>query len=238
MKTIPLTLLACFIVCLKANAVIQYADTNSVNAVQGNGGLVPIIASVQVATNVSVGTTNSRAISKPVLSIVAPIGGVTNIFQIGTSNSTVAFYIDTNGVANGNAAGMTNFPPSVVSTNGRFTWTFFPKSGVLAYTNSLPPGTVPYSYSFVMITVTNSPATGYTTNSGCLDVNTVLNAPGGEVDAGPVTVALYFDRVTNMIVTFGQNPQTAGWCFMSPSGTYTANTIVLTNWDFQVRVQQ
>jgi hypothetical protein len=128
-------------------------------------------------------------------------------------------------------------PGSVVSTNGRFNWTFFPTTKT-AYTNSLPPGTVPFSYSFVMITVTNSPATGYTTNSGCLDVYSVLNAPGAEVDSGPFTVALYFDRVTNMIVTFGQNPQTAGWCFMAPSGPYTANTIVLTNWDFQVRVQQ
>jgi hypothetical protein len=169
---------------------------------------------------------------------VAPIGGVTNIFQIGTSNSTVAFYIDTNGVANGNAAGMTNFPPSIVNTNGRFTWTFFPKSGVLAYTNSLPPGTVPYSWSLCMITVSNSPATGYTTNSGPLDVNSILNAGSAVQNAGNLVASAYFDRLTNAIVTFSENPQASQAAAMIPASGGIPVDVPLTNWDFQLRIQQ
>jgi len=129
-------------------------------------------------------------------------------------------------------------PGSVVSTNNRFVWSFFPTTKT-AYTNSLPPGTVPFSYTFVMITVTNSPATGYTTTSGPLDVATVLDAPTAEGNNGPAGASLYFDRVTNMVVTFYANPQGYPAAYsMEPPGGGNIVAAVLTNWNFQVRVQQ
>jgi myo-inositol-hexaphosphate 3-phosphohydrolase len=90
-----------------------------------------------------------------------------------------------------------------------------------------------------MITVTNSPATGYTTTSGPLDVATVLDAPTAEGNNGSAGASLYFDRVTNMVVTFYANPQGYPAAYsMEPPGGGNIVAAILTNWNFQVRVQQ
>ncbi|MGA3266831.1 MAG: hypothetical protein ABSE16_08410, partial [Verrucomicrobiota bacterium] len=158
--------------------------------------------------------------------------------QFCTDTTGNFFFPGTNfGSFAGNAGGLMNFAGFVETTNNTLTWTFFPTTAK-AYTNSLPPGSRVYWDKLYLVTVTNSPETGYTTNSGLLDACAVLNGGCAAQNSGGLCVSTFFDRGTNVIVMCSQNPQSAGQTYMLTPGSGPVQ-MTFTNWAFQeeVRVQ-
>ena len=110
----------------------------------------------------------------------------------------------------GSAQGLVNFPPVVVSTNGRITIQFPLNSSSIYYTNSLTPGTTFFTYNGYLTCVTNDNNSSYTTNSGPIDLY-AANMPSmestAEANGQNVGFWVYVDRRTNVILAANFNGQ-------------------------------